>query len=171
MKNILIILIAVTVSCSPTQAQTVNELNAQEFENIQLSSHSIGSIWTTSGDQGNVTNLFGQPSELINNSDHTGISLKYIYNGFTISFSGLINARGNLAAFEITSTLPTLTVKGVEIRIGDNISKLGSVQINNKVPNGKNILFTHSHDDDIYIAIDFEFKTNTITKIRYNTLY
>lgn len=169
MKNILTILILLIFGC--VEAQNINQLSSQEFENISINGHSLQTIWQTNGEQVSVQNLFGIASSITNSDPTPGsLSLLYVYNGLELSFTSLIPSKGNLSGFEISNPSPTLKVKGIGVNIGENISKLGVVKINITKSGGKNIVFSPINDETIYLVIDFDPITKLITKIKYFVL-
>ena len=166
MKKYLIILMIFGYGCA--SAQTTNILAPYEFESISINGQSINSIWLTEGDRMGIQNLFGTATEIRVGDDTPGhSSITYDYIGFTISISEIITARGNLSGFEIKNQTATLIVNGTSITIGDNINKLGGVNINNMLTGGKSILFVSSDDPTSVLSIRYDPNTNIVTSIKF----
>lgn len=169
--KIFLIIYAVFISGCITAQPNKNILSPQQFESISINGQSLKSIWQTNGDKLAVQNLFGAAQEIkIWDTTPGAISLSFFYSGLRISFSNNLVANGNLSGFEFTNSAPILRVKGVAIRMGDNISKLGSVKINNDTDGGKSIIFAPDNDETVFLYIDFDQSSKKITKIGYFVL-
>lgn len=66
-----------------------------------------------------------------------------------------------------TSSSVPLEVKGTTIKIGDSITKLGSVKRNDMTTGGKSVVFSPENDETTYSAIEFDPETNIIIAIKY----
>ncbi len=87
-----------------------------------------------------------------------------------MNWDSITTANGNLGGFELTNSTPTISIKGVTIRIGDKYSKLGIVKLNTNKDGTKGILFTPNNDETIYLSIGFDQITGVITEISYYVL-
>lgn len=171
MKIHFIVILLIASLCTATGQPKVNKLTPQEFENISINGKTLKSIWATSGDQIAVQSLFGPASEVIIHNDFPGLaSWTLLYPGFELSFSQGTSSNGNLSSFEITNSSVMLRIKGIAIRIGDNISKLGMVYQNNDTDGGKSILYVPEGADDPILYIDFDPSTKKVIKIGYFVL-
>lgn len=170
MKIYLIIQILFISGCIVAQPNE-NILTPQQFESVSINNRTLKAIWETKGDELAVQNLFGQAPSIINEDNTPGsLSLRFNYNGFILAFANNIPSKGNLIAFTINSSAATLRIRGVAIKIGDNISKLGAVNINNDTDGGRSITYRASNDETAVLYIDFDNKTKLITEIGYFVL-
>ncbi len=166
MKTSFIILFLIL--CQACFGQTINELSPEDFENISINSRSIKAIWETNGEEINVMNLLGQPTtSQVNDPTQGVIAYTYFYTGFRISFSSHIASNGNLISIVINSSTPTLRIKGVSIKVGDNINKLSGYQKNKRTNGDESISLSPSNDETIYLIINFDLRTGEITNMKY----
>lgn len=171
MKIHFIVILLITSLCTATGQPRVNKLTPQEFENISINGKTLKTIWATNSDEVAVQHLFGPASEVIIHNDFPSLaSWTLLYPGFELSFSQGTPSNGNLSSFEITNSSVMLRVKGTVIRIGDNISKLGAVKINDMTTGGKSILHVPEGADDPILSIRFDPSTKKITEIIYYVL-
>jgi hypothetical protein len=72
-----------------------------------------------------------------------------------------------LGMFKITNSNWSMTINGVTITVGDNISLLGNVIFNTNNRESKSILYMYCDGCNSFIGIDFNQITKTITKIYF----
>ena len=164
MKQILIILMLLTSGLA--KCQNVNIISSIEYNSIKVNDVKLSSIKNTKGILQNVVNLFGNP--ISKEIDPDGDFFHYNYNNFSISYSSIISDgtfdNPILSKIKINSKLE---IKGVEIKIGEKIDKLGNVKINTNSDGSYSILFMECDGCNNFISIDFDKTTNVITKIQY----
>jgi hypothetical protein len=166
MKNIIIIFLLVISSTS--QCQDSNIITEVAFNNIKINNHKLSVIKDTNGAKTAIESLFGGSVFVI---DPDGDFYNYSFNGFNIGFSSIIsNATHNnpiISKFEITNSNWSMTINGVTIKVGDNISLLGNVIFNTNIGGSKSILYMYCDGCNSFIGIDFNQITKTITKIYF----
>ena len=153
-------------SCLAT-AQSWNELTETDFYNIQLAGKSLKTIIDTQGQLQNVEGLFGKALEREINTEFD-YTARYVYNGFMVFFRGERINEVKLPRFEITNNQVSLVIKGVSVKIGDSINKLGLVKHNTRRDGSKSIVYTTTGGIDYhFISIGFDQSTKRITEIVY----
>ncbi|MBN1651839.1 MAG: hypothetical protein JW857_10960 [Bacteroidales bacterium] len=142
-----------------------NVLTTSEFNNILIWETTLGSIINSRGDQTIMNSLFGNPIAV--DIDNFGDFIDYKYLGVNIYFSSMFNSAGEMeiASFKIINTNASITIKGINIKLGDNISKLGNIKFNLDKNGDYSILFQACEGCDSFIVIDFDQDTKLITKI------
>ena len=151
-------------------AQSWNELTEEDFYNIQLGGKSLQTIIDTQGQLQNVEALFGKALENEIDTEFEYIAT-YIYNGFTFYFVSQGINEVELTRFEITNKQVSLVIKGLSIKIGDSIDKLGKVKQNKRRDGTKSIVYTTIGGMDYhFLHILFDQQTKRITEIRYIVL-
>lgn len=141
----------------------LNVLTLTEYLNIQVCGVTLKNIIESKGEPTSIENLFGIPTSM--NIDPDGDFNHYTYPGFTLGFSAVINVEMGLSGFQIVDSNCSIMVKGISLKLGDNISKLGNVKLNINTSGGYSILFVPSEDSNQYIAINYNQITKLITKI------
>ena len=165
MKKILII--TCLFSSGLAIAQSWNELTEEDFYNIQLAGKSLQTIIDIQGQPQNVEDLFGKALEQEVYIESEGMAY-YAYHGFWLSFWSQEANKVELSGFEITNKEVPLVIKGVSIKIGDSIDKLGKVKQNKRKDNTKSIVYTTIGGMDYhFLYIHFDQKTKLITEIGY----
>ena len=163
MKQKLLVLLVILMSVF-TQAQTSNIVSASEFEGIKINTATIAEVKKTKGKQAKIEALLGATTSYTVDKNSFYYYVKY--NGLNIDFSTM-KGKPYMEAFEINSNAANVTIKGITITIGDNISKLGNVVFSVGRTGTKSILYTECDDCDSFINIEFDQTSNTITKISY----
>ncbi len=166
MKNIILIFLLLVTSAA--QCQNANILTQTEFNNIKINNKKLGDIINTHGVEGEMRNLFGVPLNKELNSD--GYFSRYYYNGFEIGFSSVLSGKAEhiLGSFKITNNNSNITIKGINVTIGDNISALGKSVIFRTLSNGiKIIKYKPCVGCNNSITIRFNQVTKIITEIYY----
>lgn len=79
----------------------------------------------------------------------------------------MFNSAGEMeiASFKIIDTNASITIKGITIKLGDNISKLGSIKYNVRNDGNYSIDYQAFEGCDSFIVIDFDQSTKLITNI------
>ncbi|WP_420315979.1 hypothetical protein [Ekhidna sp.] len=169
---ILCLVITTTINAQIKPLSTINELTANQFENIKLNGVTLKSIWDTSGNEDAIKNLFGEPTYINKQSEFADgvISREFYFDGIEMGFYNSFSSMGNLGGFKITSSTPSITINGITIKIGDNISKLGNVVITNMTTGGKSIVYSPDYDETTFLAIEFDESSGTIQEIIYYVL-
>ena len=169
MKKILIITCLFS-SCLVTAQgwkERTNELTEEDFYNIQLAGKSLQTIIDTQGQPKNVEALFGKALKQEVYLESEGMAY-YVYHGFGFSFWSQEPNKVDLSSFEITNNRVSLVIKGVSIKIGDSIDKLGKVKQNTNRDGTKGIVYTTIDGIDYhFLYIDFDQQTKRTTEIGY----
>ena len=169
MKKILIItcLFSSGLAMAQSWKERTNELTENDFYNIQLAGKSLQTIIDTQGKPQNVEALFGKALKQEVYLESEGMA-DYVYHGFWLSFWSQESNKVELSGFEITNNQVSLIIKGVSIRIGDSIDKLGKVKQNTNRDGTKGVVYTTIGGIDYhFLYIDFDQQTKQITEIRY----
>lgn len=141
----------------------LNVLTLTEYLNIQVCGVNLKDIIESKGEPTSIENLFGVPISM--NIDPDGDFNHYTYPGFTLGFSAVINVEMGLSGFKITDSNCSILIKGISLKLGDSISKLGNVKFNLDTNGDYSILFVPVENSNQYIAIDYNQTTKLITKI------
>jgi hypothetical protein len=167
MKSLIIILTLAIVSS--VQCQTANIITPTEFDNIEINGNTLKNIKNTLGKQNAIEGLFGIPNS--KTIDPDGEFYHYEFSGFSIGFSSIISEgtfeRPILGGFQIFNSIASITIKGVNFTIGDNISVLGYVVFNTMNDNKKSIVYMYCEGCNNYISVRFDQTTKIITEIYY----
>ncbi|QMU64466.1 MAG: hypothetical protein GKR88_09330 [Flavobacteriaceae bacterium] len=168
MKNILFILTLILTSSLVRCQVTSNIISKTEFYNIKINNITLDDIQATEGNQIELINLIPATIQE-SNIDPNGEFCYYTYDGFEIGFSGNLGTIEHpiLGSFKITKDNWNITIQGITVTIGDNISILGNVVINNDVGGGKSIIYQYCDGCNNFIYIDFDQYTNKITEVGY----
>ena len=159
MKNILLILMLSLTSLASCQI-TSNIISKTEFYNIKINNITLNDIQSTTGIRQQVTNLI--PAFIEEAIEETEENYYYYnYDGFNLGF-----AENEIVAFEITKNNWNLTIQGITITIGDNISALGSVVFNTQTNGGKSIVYQYCDGCNNFLSLYLD-SNNLITKIIY----
>jgi len=164
-RSITIVLLLLLTSVA--QCQTANIITPREFDNIEINGVKFIDIKNTLGEQNAVGSLFGAAIKIEKDDDpiYGGaiLSIDFYYDGFDFSFY-----EKELSSFDITNNKSNITIQGVTVTIGDNISDLGrNVIFNNDNDGSKSILYQYCNGCNDYIYIDFDQVTKKITEIGY----
>jgi hypothetical protein len=171
----LIVFLVIAILTSKIQAQDlayvddgkgINPISLSEYQNIAINGIKRTDIEAVQGNVSQMKNLFGNDLITITSSDpNLSIDFKSTNKGVYFSFEDGSDTGNNyeLTYYTIFSEQSTLTVKGKTVKIGDNISLLGDVNINN---NNGTISFITLNESS-YIEIKFDKTNKTITRITY----
>lgn len=162
MKQLLIIFIIVFNSLAAT-SQTTNIISETDFKNVKINSISLNDLKKTSGKQAKVEKLLGTITSFTTDENKNYHYFKF--NGLAIDFS--VSGKAYIEAFEINNKQATLTIKDINITVGEPIKKLGEVVFSVGRNGAKSILYSTCEDCDVFINIEFNQTTNLITKISY----
>ena len=153
---------------SLAKCQNVNIISSFEYNNIKVNEVNLTDIKNSRGVFQSVINLFGNP--VSKEIDPDGDFYHYNYNNFSISYSSIISDgtfdKPILSKIKIRNNCK-LTIKGVEIKIGEKINKLGNIKINTNSDGSHSILFMECDGCNNFFSIDFDKTSNIITKIEY----
>ena len=139
---------------------TSNIISKTEFYNIKINNITLNDIQSTTGIRQQVTNLIPAfIEEAIEETEENYYN--YTYDGFNLGF-----AENEIVAFEITKNNWNLTIQGITITIGDNISALGSVVFNTQTNDGKSIVYQYCDGCNNFLSLYLD-SNNLITKIIY----
>ena len=166
MKKSLIILVFLISNIA--FSQTYNVLSELQFNNIEINNVKLSDISNSYGDQNVISQLFGPPSTKVIDPD--GDFYQYKFKNFDIGFSALLSSDYNkpiTSRIELTNSTSTIKINGIEIRIGDNINKLGDVKLNTITNGHKSILYMPCDGCTNFISISFNEVTKLITEIIY----
>ena len=165
MKKVLVYLMIVIpfLGCSQTN---FNEITLEEFHNISFNNITLSQLLEFDGNVNDLSNLFGLVfTDITHQNNDEG---KDYY-----SPSILINYfEDELGGIEIKTTDIILSINGVNVSIGDNISLLGygGSGFNSFVSpndNTKGITIFKPDYNDTYISIYFNKSTGVINEVRY----
>ena len=162
MKKILFILF---LTSTLIQGQTSNMISQEAFDAIKINGITLKQLKQTKGTQALVEGLFGNPNN--KHIDVDGDFNSFDYEGLHLGFSSVISTSMILSRIDITNNQASITINGKTVTIGDNISLLGNVIVNNRKSGGKSIVFQSVKNDTSFISIVFDKYTNTITEIVY----
>lgn len=172
MEKIIIILSAILFTNIALCQVNSNIISKTEFNSTKINDVSIRDIRSTNGNEHLITNLnLGTiEDKRINDGSRGPLSYWYKFDGFELSFSASANSyeHPGLSMFVITNSNWVFKIKGKSVRIGDNISVLGSVNINNNLNNRtKSVIYQYCEGCNSFIYIDFNKDSNEITKIGF----
>ncbi|WP_299105713.1 hypothetical protein [uncultured Tenacibaculum sp.] len=165
MKNIFLIILLFTSTLAKCQIQS-NIITQKEFDDIKINNVKFSSLKNTLGKEFNVKSLFGEPKkvEKDNNPIYEGdiFSIDFYYSGLEFSFY-----EKEVSNIKITSNSYLITIKGITVTIGDNISKLGMVNFNTNKDGSKSIIYQYCDGCNNYIYIHFNQASKKITEIGF----
>ena len=147
------------------KSQTSNILSDSDYQNIKINNVIITDLKKAKGKKASVEKLLGAATSFT--KDENEIYHYFKFNGLSVDFVMRGSGKPHIESFEITNDQASLTVKGVTISVGDNISKLGEVVFMVSRNGDKSILYTDCEDCDSFVNIEFDQGTNVITKISY----
>ena len=165
MKNITLILLLAFTSVAQCQI-TANIITEAEYNNIEINGIKYIDLKNTLGEQNAIEALFGIANTMEKDDDpiYGGeiLYIEFYYDGLDFGFS-----EGELGAFNITNNNSNITIQGVTVTIGDNISALGNVIFNTMSNGNQSIVFQYCDGCNNFISIRFNQTTNIITEIIY----
>lgn len=166
MKNIFLIVLLFTSIIAKCQIQS-NIITQKEFDDIEINNVKFKTIKNTLGNPVEMESLFGSPLKKIIDEDGN----YYEFEGFEIGFSSIISAgtrdKPIIGGFDITNNNSSITIQGITVTIGDDISKLGTVNFNTNKDGSKSILYQYCYGCNNFIYIDFDQTTKKITEIGF----
>ncbi|MCH7523910.1 MAG: hypothetical protein IIC74_02585 [Bacteroidetes bacterium] len=167
MKNLIILLSLAFVSTAQCQI-TDNIITPTEYNNIEINGIKLIDIKNTLGNQNAIESLLGTATNI--NIDMDGNS--FDFNGFHIGFSAIISDGTYdspiLAGFRILNNSSNITIRGITVTIGSNISLLGNVVFGTSSINGEQFIsYMDCNGCNNFIMINFNQTTNIITAIYY----
>ncbi|QMU64442.1 MAG: hypothetical protein GKR88_09185 [Flavobacteriaceae bacterium] len=140
---------------------TSNIISYTDFYNIKINNITLNDIQATGGIREQVRNLI--PAAINKSTEEPEENYyDYFYDGFEIGFS-----ENEIIAFDITKNNWNITIQGVTVTIGDDISVLGNVAINDDADGGKSINYQYCDGCNNFIYIEFDKYTNKITEIGF----
>ena len=171
MKYIITIILFLLLTTVDGFSQTVNQLSRSKFENITINSVTIGEIMKTNGDASKMPQTLGKPQNIRKQRSNKAPASTHIdYDGFSIGFSELLNAKGNLSRIEVSKPDVLLNIAGDEFYVGKDIGKLlNKYDVNDQASGGRSLVYSPENDSTTYLSISFDDK-NVVTKIVYFVL-
>lgn len=166
MKNL--ILAMLILASSLVKCQTANIISQTDYDNIEINGVKLIDLKNTYGDPNDIQSLLGKP--ISKNIDIDRDFFNYTFKDFKIGFSSLLSNDFNkpiLSRFELNGSSVEIKIQGITIKVGDNISKLGSIKFNTDRNGDKSILYMKCDGCNNFISIDFNQTEKTITKIIY----
>ncbi|MEX6626773.1 hypothetical protein PG913_12760 [Tenacibaculum pacificus] len=161
MKQKLIIYLFL-ISSFIAKGQTSNIVTATEFDAFKINNITLSDLKNTQGKKSLIENLLGTVNSYKSDEGYVYITFK----GLKVDFS-LANNKPYIESFEVNTKEHNITVKNTTVNIGSNISELGTIVFSTGRNGNKSILYTTCEDCDSFINIEFNQKTNIITKISY----
>jgi hypothetical protein len=170
MKNILIPVMILLCSVAHCQIQS-NIISKNDFNEIKINGVTLKNIRASEGKESLVKNLYNHAilEKDINHGERGPSNYWYKYNGFEFAFTdsaGSPNHPG-LSSFKITRSNWSITILENTIKIGDNISQLGTVVFNTRSNGTKSIIYQFCDGCNSFIYIHFDQSTNIITRIGF----
>ncbi|TXD47828.1 hypothetical protein [Polaribacter sp. IC063] len=161
MKNILLILMLSLTSLASCQISS-NIIPKTAFYNIKINNITLNDIQATTGIRQQVRDLIPAIIQNATEEPEEDNYYSYKYDGFNLAFE-----ENEIIAFKIIKNNWNITIQGITITIGDNISALGNVVFNTDADGGKSIVYQYCDGCNNFIYIDFDQQTNKITKIGF----
>jgi len=163
MKNIFVLLLIASLYSQSINAQiNLNKITDIEYKQIQINNISIITILNTHGNYSQLKSLFG--NDLLYEEYDLPSLGKALWNNFiSMRFEDEDYTLCHLEVFEST----TVTIKGNEVKIGDNINKLGRVLINTN-EGDYSVIFIDESTFTASLAFKIDPVTHTIVEISYN---
>lgn len=160
-KILILVMACMSFSCS--NSQNLNNLSLDEFYNdISFNDISLSQIIDAHDSLGNIQNLFN--SAIRTRDDDTAKSLNYEIGGYNFNFEELSSSSNDTdysIAYIWVSGSSKVEINGVLIKVGDNISKLGNVEI---LKPGKIIFYNEETNASFKIVYN---NSNIITEISF----
>jgi hypothetical protein len=123
MRNILIVLLLILVSCTrkTVQEPRINQVNISA---LSFYREGNGSSIPLAATEGNITLAFGSPDSIRGTlaESKSDPIIKWIYNGAVIYLQS-----GRMVNINLESASFGLEFKGASVKVGENISKLKSI--------------------------------------------
>lgn len=153
-----------------------NPMSEQEFMDITLNGKTIAEFKATNGQENTMKLLLANSFRVKHSDDPFTLWSAYGDDQIGLSFEDYNNdGQYYLQGFRLKNSSVTMTIKGISIKIGDNISKLGNVVFNTRPDGARSILFCVKIEDgkyagrfwDEFLVFEFDQQTQLITKIEY----
>lgn len=143
----------------------LNELTQTEYQNIKINDVTFQEIYDTNADLTKMKDLFGSNLHYEFENDILIRKEFWIPDLYYFNFN---SDEGNYyfpTIIKIRSSLVTVTVKDITVKLGDNKSKFGSLLMNN---NSNSIVFTDQDTGSVSLAFKIDESTNRIIEIEFN---
>jgi hypothetical protein len=166
MKKIYLIITIVLVSSYSCKAQ-FNKLSRTEYYNIRINDVTFQSLYDTNADTVMMKALFGSSLEFEANTTGPFLGRDFRNNTVYLSFEDDSDT-GNeyyLTNIQIETSLATVNVKGINVKLGDHKSVFGSLLLN---LNTNSIIFIDEETGTSSLAFKINPITNKITNIEFN---
>lgn len=141
---------------------TSNIISKTEFYNIRINNIPLNDIQATEGNQQQVRDLIPSIINEALEEPEENNYYSYTYDGFDLAFE-----ENEIVVFKITKSNWNITIQGVTVAIGDNISALGSIVFSTQRNGDKTIIYQYCNGCNNFIYIDFDQQTNRITEIGF----
>jgi hypothetical protein len=161
MKNILLILTLSLTSLASCQI-TSNIITKTDFYNIKINNSTLNDIQATKGIRQQVRDLIPAIIKNATEEPEEDNYYSYKYDGFNLAFE-----ENEIIAFKISKNNWNITIQGVTVTIGTNISALGNVVLNTQKNGNKSIIYQYCDGCNNFIYIYFDQFTNEITEIGF----
>jgi hypothetical protein len=161
MKNILLILTLSLTSLASCQI-TSNIITKTDFYNIKINNSTLNDIQATKGIRQQVRDLIPAIIKNATEEPEEDNYYSYKYDGFNLAFE-----ENEIIAFKIPKNNWNITIQGVTVTIGTNISALGNVVLNTQKNGNKSIIYQYCDGCNNFIYIYFDQFTNEITEIGF----
>jgi len=144
----------------------INHISLEKYKSISINSIKRTDIEATSGNIDQMRNLFG--SDLISStgtSPNLSIDFKNAAKGIYFSFEDTSDTGNDyeLTYYTVFNDQTSVSINDVTFKVGDNISVLGDVRINEQ----KSVIIFNSSNETSSVIIKFDKFTNVITSITY----
>jgi Ca2+-binding RTX toxin-like protein len=154
MKKLIFIVVFITTFCSCAKAQNINNLSVNEFyDQIEFDGVTLQKLIDTQKNSKSIQSLFTNTIILTQEDPLIPEYFKYTVNEYVFGFEWVGNYALGEGTSNITYALVTgkseISIKGIKIKLGDNISKLGNVVVNTN-----NIIF---HQIETNAGLNLEF--------------
>ncbi len=169
MKDLKLIIIALLIGSYSCQGQH-NILSESEFDEVKFGDASLIDIFQSLGDINQMNMLF--ENDLTHAANNTGFVSGldfWLEDKLYINFENESGNQYDLSYIDILSSSISVTVKGIEVRLGDHINVFGNtVEVKNNGIGKKAILFTDEGTGTSSLAFYINPSTNHITEITFN---
>ena len=167
MKKINLIVTILFVGLYSCKAQT-NQLTEAEFYNIKINNITLRSIYDTNADLTKMRTLFGD--SLVYQANTTGPSLgrDFWNDNIYLNFEDDSNTGNqyNLTNIQVESSSENVTIKGITIKLGDDVSIFGKNVVINRNNGDNSVVFISELSSSFAFKIDE--LTNKIIEITFN---
>lgn len=162
MKKIITTLV-VLISISTFSQSIMNELSTADYESIKFNGVLKTTLESIDADLTLLESSFGAVDTIASDDEGVDEGWKtYTFTNFIIGYNNT-NVAGESFISYIQAT--SISLNGVTVAIGDDVSLLGNLLINTTA-NGSNIQLIHLNGDCCPVIISLD-SDNKITKIEY----